>query len=252
DDRADGFVPGEGCGVVLLKPLAAALADGDCVHAVIDGVAVNNDGHTMGVTTPSPAAQADVVRQALAAAGRRPADITMLEAHGTGTLIGDPIELRALNDVFGDRPGGRIEIGSVKSNLGHLLSAAGMAGLFKVALALEHGTIPPTLFCDTPNPRFDFDRSPLHPTTEPVGWPAGRERVAGVSSFGLGGTNAHLVLSGAPPGPVRRAPLPRPVFRRRRLWLDGDGPAEAPPPARPDTGEPLTASLLRLQLVTTD
>ncbi|WP_431946393.1 SDR family NAD(P)-dependent oxidoreductase [Micromonospora marina] len=252
DERADGFVPGEGCGVVLLKPLAAALADGDRVHAVIDGVAVNNDGHTMGVTTPSPAAQADVVRQALAAAGRRPADIMMLEAHGTGTLIGDPIELRALNDVFGDRPGGRIEIGSVKSNLGHLLSAAGMAGLFKVALALEHGTIPPTLFCDTPNPRFDFDRSPLHPTTEPVDWPAGSERVAGVSSFGLGGTNAHLVLSGAPPGPVRRAPLPRPVFRRRRLWLDGDPPAEAPPPARPDPGEPLTASLLRLQLVTTD
>ncbi|MDM4778131.1 ketoacyl-synthetase C-terminal extension domain-containing protein [Micromonospora sp. b486] len=132
--------------------------------------------------------------------GRSPKTSLRARSSIGSPIIGDPIELRALNDVFGDRPGGRIEIGSVKSNLGHLLSAAGMAGLFKVALALEHGTIPPTLFCETPNPRFDFDRSPLHPTTEPVGWPAGSERVAGVSSFGLGGTNAHLVLSGAPRG----------------------------------------------------
>ncbi|MGW4463798.1 SDR family NAD(P)-dependent oxidoreductase [Micromonospora sp. NPDC004704] len=248
DERADGFVPGEGCGVVLLKPLAAALADGDRIHAVIDGVAVNNDGHTMGVTTPNPAAQADVVRQALAAAGRSPGDITMLEAHGTGTLIGDPIELRALNEVFGDQPTGRIEIGSVKSNLGHLLSAAGMAGMLKAALALEHGMIPPTLFCETPNPRFDFGSSPLHPTTEAVAWPAGRERVAGVSSFGLGGTNAHLVMSAAPPVAARRAPLPRPVFRRRRLWLDGEAGA---PPSEP-ASEPLTSSLLHLQLATRD
>lgn len=245
DQRADGFVPAEGCGVVLLKPLAAALADGDRVHAVIEAVAVNNDGRTMGVTTPNPVAQADVVRQALAAAGRAPAEIAMLEAHGTGTLIGDPIELRALNEVFGDRPAGRVEVGSVKSNLGHLLSAAGMAGLFKAVLALEHGRIPPTLFCDTPNPRFDFGRSPLHPTTEAVDWPAGQERVAGVSSFGLGGTNAHLVASATPPnGTVRRVPLPPPAFRRRRLWLDGT------PDPPPDPPRPLVASMLQLDLVT--
>ncbi|MBW4720357.1 SDR family NAD(P)-dependent oxidoreductase [Saccharothrix obliqua] len=230
DQRADGFVPAEGCGVVLLKPLAAALADGDRVHAVIDAVAVNNDGHTMGVTTPNPLAQADVVRQALAAAGRTPAEISVLEAHGTGTLIGDPIELRALNEVFGGVPG-PIEIGSVKSNIGHLLSAAGMAGLVKVVLALEHGVVPPTLHCDTPNPRFDFARSPLRPTTRAIDWPAGRERVAGLSSFGLGGTNAHLVASAAPPHTPVRVPLARPVFDRKRLWLD-------PRPESPGTTAP--------------
>lgn len=267
DQRADGFVPAEGCGVLLLKPLAAALADGDRVHAVIESVAVNNDGRTMGVTTPNPVAQADVVRQALATAGRAPADVAMLEAHGTGTLIGDPIELRALNEVFGGVPG-PIEIGSVKSNLGHLLSAAGMAGLVKVVLALEHGRIPATLHCATPNPRFDFARSPLRPTTAPTDWPAGRDRVAGVSSFGLGGTNAHLVASAAPPHTPVRAPLARPVFHRKRLWLDA-GPAPQPPaasgsPAAPDPGgapvppadergaPPLVASLMRFDLVTRD
>ncbi|MBB5953774.1 acyl transferase domain-containing protein/acyl carrier protein [Saccharothrix tamanrassetensis] len=246
DERADGFVPAEGCGVVLLKPLAAAIADGDRVHAVIEAVSVNNDGHTMGVTTPNPVAQADVVRQALAAAGRAPAEVGMLEAHGTGTMIGDPIELRGLNDVFGGLSSGRIEVGSVKSNLGHLLSAAGMAGLFKVVLSLEHGRIPPTLFCDRPNPRFDFARSPLHPTTEAVDWPAGVERVAGLSSFGLGGTNAHMVVSAAPATASRRVPLAPPEFRRRRLWLEATSEA---PPAAPRQ-EPLDASLMRLSLVT--
>ncbi|MFK4546987.1 acyl transferase domain-containing protein/NAD(P)-dependent dehydrogenase (short-subunit alcohol dehydrogenase family)/acyl carrier protein [Streptomyces tendae] len=226
DERADGFVPAEGCGVVLLKPLAAALQDGDHVHAVIEAVAVNNDGRTMGVTTPSPQAQARVVRRALEEAGRRPEEIGMVEAHGTGTLIGDPIELRSLTDVFaGVRPGS-CAIGSVKTNLGHLLSAAGIAGLAKTVLALEHGLIPATLSCERPNPRFDFSASPFFLATRPSPWPSGAgERVAGLSSFGLGGTNAHLIAAALDPAeregrPVRRRPLPPPRFRRRRLWLE--------------------------------
>jgi acyl transferase domain-containing protein len=243
DERADGFVPGEGCGVVLLKPLRAALADGDRVHAVVEAVAVNNDGHTMGVTTPNPEAQADVVRRALAAAGRRPREIGLVEAHGTGTLIGDPIELRALTRVFGEGAGdpGTCAIGSVKTNIGHTLSAAGIAGLLKAALAVEHGQIPPTLSCERPNPRFDFGASPFEPATELRDWPS--PQVAGVSSFGLGGTNAHLVLSELDPrlrATPEREPAPAPVFRRRRLWLDRD-PAPAP---RHDLSSPDDASSL--------
>ncbi|MEU6426884.1 beta-ketoacyl synthase N-terminal-like domain-containing protein [Microbispora sp. NPDC046973] len=264
DERADGFVPGEGCGAVLLKPLAAALADGDRVHAVIEAVAVNNDGHTMGITTPNPAAQADVIRKALAAAGRRAGEIGMVEAHGTGTLIGDPIELRALTDVYretSDRTGW-CAIGSVKSNVGHLLSAAGVAGLIKVVLAVEHGQIPPTLFCETPNPRFDFDASPFFPNTRLRTWaPGQRMRVAGLSSFGLGGTNAHLVAAQLDPrlrdgAPAPREPLPAPVFRRKRLWLgrEADPAATATGPTAgtargEDTGQngdELVASLLEL------
>ncbi|XVQ82892.1 beta-ketoacyl synthase N-terminal-like domain-containing protein [Microbispora siamensis] len=264
DERADGFVPGEGCGAVLLKPLAAALADGDRVHAVIEAVAVNNDGHTMGITTPNPAAQADVIRKALAAAGRRADEIGMVEAHGTGTLIGDPIELRALTDVYretSDRTGW-CAIGSVKSNVGHLLSAAGVAGLIKVVLAVEHGQIPPTLFCETPNPRFDFEASPFFPNTRLRTWaPGERTRVAGLSSFGLGGTNAHLVAAQLDPrlrdgAPAPREPLPAPVFRRKRLWLgrEADPTATATGPTAgtargEDTGQnedELVASLLEL------
>ncbi|HEU5106978.1 MAG TPA: SDR family NAD(P)-dependent oxidoreductase, partial [Micromonosporaceae bacterium] len=182
DERADGFVPGEGCGAVLLKPLAAALADGDRVRAVIESVAVNNDGHTMGITTPNPRAQADVVRRALAAAGRTADEVGLVEAHGTGTLIGDPIELRALTGVFHESTErtGWCAIGSVKSNLGHLLSAAGIAGVLKAALAVEHGLLPPTVGCRTPNPRFEFAASPFYPNTDLRDWPAppGR-RVAG-------------------------------------------------------------------------
>lgn len=279
DERADGFVPGEGCGVVLLKPLRAALADGDRIYAVIESVAVNNDGRTMGITTPNPAAQAAVVRRALNLAGRRPEEIGMVEAHGTGTLIGDPIELRALTDVFGDAAGrtGWCAIGSVKSNLGHLLSAAGIAGLIKVVLSLDRGVIPPTLHCDRPNPRFDFDRSPFYPNTVARPWdrPPG-ERVAGVSSFGLGGTNAHLIASGFDPAlreehPPPRPKLPAPVFRRRRLWLERPdaavphapalaetapvSPAPAgPPPVSPAPAQPVpastVASILDLELIT--
>ncbi|RSM99140.1 hypothetical protein DMB42_43135 [Nonomuraea sp. WAC 01424] len=254
DERADGFVPGEGCGVVLLKPLRAARVDGDRVHAVIEAVAVNNDGRTMGVTTPNPEAQADVVRRALAAAGRAPREIGLIEAHGTGTLIGDPIELRALTRVFGEGGGdpGTCAIGSVKTNIGHTLSAAGIAGLIKTALAVEHGRIPPTLSCERPNPRFDFGASPFEPATETREWPS--PRVAGVSSFGLGGTNAHLVLSELDPrlrARRQREPAPAPVFRRRRLWLERDpAPALTSDPG-PDPGPPDDAgSLLDLHITT--
>jgi acyl transferase domain-containing protein/NAD(P)-dependent dehydrogenase (short-subunit alcohol dehydrogenase family)/acyl carrier protein len=230
DASADGFVPGEGCVGVLLKPLARALADGDRIHAVIEGSAVNNDGQTMGVTTPNPAAQADVVRRALRAAGRRPDEIGMIEAHGTATPIGDPIELRALTDVFGAAgvASGSCAVGSVKSGIGHLLNAAGLAGLAKSVLAVERGLIPPTLNCPRPNPRFDFAASPFFPVREPTAWRPDRPRVAGVSSFGLGGTNAHLVVAQPPDAgehPPRRAPLPRRVWRRERLWHDRPGAA---------------------------
>ncbi|MFC7806202.1 beta-ketoacyl synthase N-terminal-like domain-containing protein [Streptomyces olivaceus] len=240
DERADGIVPGEACAAVLLKPLAAALRDGDRVHAVIEAVAVNNDGHTMGTTTPNPAAQTDVVRKALAAAGRRADEIGLVEAHGTATRIGDPMELKALTDAFAgaEEPYGRCGIGSLKANVGHLLSAAGAAGLIKVALSLEHGVVPPTLFCEMPNPRFDFAHSPFRPVTATERWTAPpARRVAGISSFGLGGTNAHLVASALDPAerpagvPVRE-PLPAPAYARRRLWLERT-PEAVPLPAGP-------------------
>jgi acyl transferase domain-containing protein/acyl carrier protein/NADP-dependent 3-hydroxy acid dehydrogenase YdfG len=247
DESADGFVPGEGVGVVVLKPLAAALADGDPVHAVIESVAVNSDGRTMGITTPNPVCQAQVVRRALAAAGRSAGDIGMIEAHGTGTLIGDPIELRALTEVFRETSArvGDCAIGSVKSNIGHLLAAAGVAGLLKAVLAVKHGQIPPTLRCENPNPRFDFGSSPFYVSAALHDWPAGhRERVAGVSSFGLGGTNAHAILSALTPaarGGHRppRPSLPPPAFHRQRLWLP-------PVPVDPPQETPSSSSLLQL------
>jgi acyl transferase domain-containing protein/NAD(P)-dependent dehydrogenase (short-subunit alcohol dehydrogenase family)/acyl carrier protein len=248
DERADGFVPGEGCGVLLLKPLDRALRDGDKIHAVIESVTVNNDGRTVGLTTPNPAAQTAVIRRALEQSGLRAEDIAMVEAHGTGTMLGDPIELRALTDAYGIHLNktGIYAIGSVKSNLGHLLSAAGIAGLLKVILSLEHGEIPPTLFCERPNPRFDFERSPFYVNTELRPWPTDRRlRAAGVSAFGLGGTNAHLLATALDPKvrgefPQVRSALPPPIFKRRRLWLERD---------QVTRDEELVASILDLEFV---
>jgi acyl transferase domain-containing protein len=228
DQHADGFVPGEGSGLILLKPLQRALQDGDPIHAVIHAVAVNNDGQTMGLTTPSSSAQSKVVRQCLRASGFAAEEIRMIEAHGTGTMIGDPIELRALTDVFHEttQKSGFCAIGSVKSNLGHLLSAAGIAGLLKVVLSVEHAQIPPTLFCNRPNPRFEFASSPFFPNTTLQPWPGDQTmRAAGVSAFGLGGTNAHAIVSELERGlrdrfPQKRNPLPSPVFQRKRFWLE--------------------------------
>lgn len=231
DERANGFVPGEGSGAVLLKPLADAIRDGDSIYAVIDGFATNNDGRTMGVTTPNPEAQRDVIMQALRQARVSPADISYIETHGTGTMIGDPIELRALTEVFREATGERqfCGVGSVKTNIGHLLCAAGVAGFIKVVLSLHHKQLPPTLNCERPNPRFNFEASPFYPNIRLSDWhPRGGLCRAGISSFGFSGTNAHVVLSEFAPEcfhlpylQVRRS-LPPAVFNRRRFWIDRD------------------------------
>ncbi len=198
DASANGFVPGEGAGCVLLKPLAHALRDADPVYAVISGSAMNNDGHTLGITTPAVAGQVDVIQRALRNAQLSPREISYVEAHGTGTLIGDPIELQALSRAFQAAPPTACGVGSVKSNIGHLLSAAGVASFIKVALALQHRVLPPTLHCEQINPRFDFAHSPFYPVNSREEWQAAGSLHAGISAFGFGKTNVHLILSQAP------------------------------------------------------
>jgi amino acid adenylation domain-containing protein len=211
DRDAQGTVFGSGAGVVLLKRLDEALADGDTVLAVIRGSAVNNDGAAkVGFTAPSVSGQVAVISEALAAAGLDGDAIDYVEAHGTGTPLGDPIEVAALGQALGGRPPGApsCALGSVKTNIGHLDSASGVAGLIKTVLALEHGAIPPSLHFVSPNPQLDLAAGPFHVNAALTAWPAnGRPRRAGVSSFGIGGTNAHVVLEEAPPaaasGPAR-------------------------------------------------
>jgi len=208
-DDANGSVFGSGVGLVVLKPLAAALRDRDTIHAVIKGSAINNDGSLKaGYTAPNLHGQADVIAGAQARAGVSPGSIQLLEAHGTATNLGDPIEFGALRKVFGGpRPdGSRCALGSIKTNIGHLDAAAGIAGLIKVVEALEHRTIPPTLHVSVPNRKIDFADSPFYLNAEAVDWPAGEApRRAGVSSFGVGGTNAHVVVEEAPALPERPA-----------------------------------------------
>ena len=201
DASADGYARSEGSGVVVLRRLSDALSAGDRVLAVIRGSAVNQDGPSSGLTVPNGSAQQALLREALAAAGVEPAHVGYLEAHGTGTQLGDPIEVRALAAALGagrapDRP---ILLGSIKTNIGHLEASAGVAGLIKAALSLHHGEIPAHLHFKTPNPYIDWDHLPVRVVTERVPWPSieGR-RIAGVSSFGASGTNAHVVLEGAP------------------------------------------------------
>ena len=199
DAKADGYVRGEGAGLVVLKPLSAATADGDPIRAVIRGGAINQDGRTNGLTAPSRWAQEAVVTRACRAAGVDPASLDYVEAHGTGTLLGDPIEAAALGAVVGHgRPADRpCVVGSAKTNIGHLEAAAGVAGLVKVALALEHRAIPPSLHFIEPNPHISFDDLHLRVARSLEPWPTrqGPPR-AGISSFGFGGGNAHLVLEG--------------------------------------------------------
>jgi amino acid adenylation domain-containing protein len=202
DAAARGTVGGDGAGVVVLKRLADALADGDHVHAVIRGSAVNNDGAAkVGYTAPSVDGQAEVVARAHAAAGVAASAIGYVEAHGTGTALGDPIEVAALTQAFRATTGerGYCAIGSVKTNLGHLNTAAGVTSLIKAVLALEHRALPPSLHCATPSPEIDFAGSPFFVNAALRPWAAsGAPRIAGVSSFGFGGTNAHVVLAEAP------------------------------------------------------
>ncbi|MCC6858462.1 MAG: amino acid adenylation domain-containing protein [Bryobacterales bacterium] len=210
DERAGGTVPGNGVGVVVLKRLADALADGDSIRAVIKGTAINNDGsQKVGFTAPSVDGQAAVITAAQALAGVDPETIGYVEAHGTGTALGDPVEIAALTQAFGGSRGGRAfcAIGSLKTNVGHLDAAAGVAGLIKTVLALEHKLLPPSLNFSRPNPRAGFEDSPFYVNAALKEWSGGRPRRAGVSSFGLGGTNAHAVLEEAPrvepSGPAR-------------------------------------------------
>ncbi|MFG6100258.1 SDR family NAD(P)-dependent oxidoreductase [Leptothoe sp. ISB3NOV94-8A] len=196
DHRADGIAVGEGVGVILLKPLHAAIAAGDPIRAVIKGSAVNHGGLTNGITVPDPNAQANLVAQALNNAGLSAEEISYVEAHGTGTSLGDPIEIAGLTKAFRrDTENNQFcHIGSVKTNIGHLEAAAGIAGVMKVVLSLQHQQLPPSLHFEQANPRIQFDQTPFVVNTELSPWKGTEKRRAGVSSFGIGGTNAHVIL----------------------------------------------------------
>ncbi|GHO54366.1 type I polyketide synthase [Ktedonobacter robiniae] len=200
DNAADGYVRGEGCGVVVLKPLSAAQRDGDNILALIRGSAVNQDGRSNGLTAPNGPSQEAVIRQALRNAGVMPGQINYIETHGSSTPLGDPIEVDSLKNVLmeqrtGDQP---CIIGSVKTNIGHLEAAAGIAGLIKTVLSLHHGEIPPHLHFQQLNEHISFNGTTFAIPTQRTPWPEAQQRLAGVSAFGFGGTNVHVVLEGAP------------------------------------------------------
>ncbi|RAV18188.1 polyketide synthase [Mycolicibacterium sp. GF69] len=201
DAAADGYVRGEGCGVIVIKRLEDAVRDGDRIRAVIRGSAVNQDGASGGLTVPNGVAQQRVITDALKCADVAPSDVGYLEAHGTGTSLGDPIEAQAAGAVLGAgrEPGQPLLIGSAKTNIGHLEAAAGIAGVIKVILALEHETLPKHLNFENPSPHIPWDRLALEVVKETIPWERnGRRRIAGVSSFGFAGTNAHVILEEAP------------------------------------------------------
>ncbi|WP_046166742.1 SDR family NAD(P)-dependent oxidoreductase [Chromobacterium vaccinii] len=223
---ANGFVPGEGVGVVLLKPLERAVADGDIIHGVILATQVNHGGKTNGFTVPNPAAQAELVRRALDKAGISARDVSYIEAHGTGTELGDPIEISGLQQAFAQDTAdtGFCAIGSVKSNIGHCEAAAGVAGLSKVLLQIKHGQLAPSLHAQTLNPHIRFDKTPFQVNRELAAWNrpivggGERPRIAGISSFGAGGANAHVIVgeyrvqsparpAGPPVGGIAALPL---------------------------------------------
>ena len=211
DHSADGWVRGEGACALVLKRLADALGDGDRIHAVIRGSAVNQDGRSAALTAPNGLAQRAVVRAALSNARIAASRVTYIEAHGTGTSVGDPIELEALIDEIGSVSGEPCAVGAVKANIGHLEAAAGLAGLIKVVLALRHERIPPQLHFRTINPLVSLDGTRLCIAPNGVAWPASPTmRVAGVSAFGFGGTNAHVVIEEAPRIPATEAPSDAP------------------------------------------
>jgi myxalamid-type polyketide synthase MxaB len=224
DAGADGFVRGEGCGLVVLKRLSAALADGDRILALIRGSAVNQDGRSNGLTAPNALAQEAVIRSALASAGVAPNEVGYIEAHGTGTSLGDPIEMQAIGAALAaGRPADQpLLVGSVKTNFGHLESAAGIAGFMKAILAVRYGDIPPHLHLREPSPYIPWDRLPVKVPTTRTAWPAaghGRQ-IAGVSSFGFSGTNAHVIVEAAPAVPHAAPAADRP---RHLLALSAKG-----------------------------
>ena len=202
DSRANGMVIGEGAGALILKPLSAAIADGDYIHAVIKGSAVNNDGHSQGITAPNPQGQAEAIYQAYAQFGIDPNTISHIEAHGTGTLLGDPIEIEGMTQAFRRFTQGSqfCTVGSIKSSIGHALSASGVISLIKVVLSMQKGMIPGTLGYKTPNPNINFAQTPFYVVGESgKSWTQGDEPLrAGINGFGFGGTNAHIVLEQAP------------------------------------------------------
>ncbi|MBD1849204.1 polyketide synthase [Leptolyngbya sp. FACHB-711] len=213
DAAANGFVRAEGCGLIVLKRYRDAVAAGDRIDAVILGSATNHDGRTSGLTVPSSIAQQAAIRQALSNSRIPPEQVSYLEAHGTGTAIGDPIEVNAIAEVFGQDRSAPLWLGSVKTNIGHLEAAAGIAGLIKTVLALQHGEIPPNLHFQTPNPHIDWQRLPVKVPIDPVSWtrqdqPLNQPRTAGISAFGFNGSNAHIVIADPP---VSDRPQPAPV-----------------------------------------
>jgi acyl transferase domain-containing protein len=212
DSAANGTVPGYGVAMVALRRLSDAIADNDHIRAVILGTAVNNDGSAkFGFSAPNVQAQAEVIATAQAVAGVPPETIGYIEAHGTGTPLGDPIELAGLTKAFATGQRGYCAIGSAKANIGHLDAAAGAAGLARAVLALEHGEIPPSINFEAPNPALQLDRTPFYVPTSVLPWPRGATpRRAGVSAFGVGGTNAHVVLE--------EAPAPRAAAADAREW----------------------------------
>ncbi|MFF3445110.1 SDR family NAD(P)-dependent oxidoreductase, partial [Streptosporangium sp. NPDC002721] len=236
DARANGYVRGEGGAVVLLKPLSRALADGDHVYCVISGSAVNNDGPGETLTTPSPRAQERVLRSAYRRAGVDPASVGYVELHGTGTRVGDPVEAAALGAVHGTgRSGVPLWVGSAKTNVGHLEGAAGIVGLLKTVLAIEHRLLPPSLNFERPNPAIRLDEWNLRVVGSPTPWPLGAgdeggdgdgRLVAGVSSFGIGGTNCHVVLTSAPERPFP-ASVTEPGAPGERSGAEGSGPEDS-------------------------
>lgn len=197
DAAADGYLRGEGCGVVTLRPLADAERDGDSILGVIKGSAIGHNGSGGGLTVPNPKAQEQVIREALRRAKLSPHEVSYLEAHGTGTELGDPIEVQAAAAALAtDRNGsGPLLVGSVKTNIGHLEAAAGMAGLIKVLLAIQNNCIPGQLNFETPNPHIPWDRIEVKVLTDATAWPQGQQQIAGVSAFGMSGTNAHVIVA---------------------------------------------------------
>lgn len=223
---ADGIVPGEAVACALLRPLSEALADGDTIYSVIVGSGVNQDGATNGITAPSAKSQESLIHKVQKEFSIHPSSVDMIEAHGTGTPLGDPIEFKALNNVFGSDASDErsIFLGSVKSNIGHATTAAGICGFIKATMSLYHKTVPPTLHAKNPNTSISIENSPFILNDKPQALPDldGRRARIGINSFGFGGTNAHLILEQAPYQNHRK--LGKHTYKRHLIVLSARRP----------------------------